>query len=410
MLQDYLALRRHFKHKKVDLPPMQEVLEVFRGLIRRIIAQEGGVQSLKPKRVEPITPVIVEKMLSVRDIPVAGVTWRPVEDWTPFIITAWCVANLPIGSRRAESVLLPGDTGPSDYFTRADLSWQIGGRVLRDPSDAQLAQLRRGDFARLEPGLAKCDRDGSTHGTDPIVLPYHDNPMNAAWQLAKIETRWPCHGVQRATLPLFCDSQGNAFRADKFSRLVNGLITAVVGADRARLYSTHSWRVFVATGLRLVDAPERISLGFGRWLNPASLRIYARITTSEYAHWVDKLMSVRHIDAARTTNLGVLDESSYLSDWQDALSHKSSDLTTADPLPAKQQRIAIYWHDDEVGDGSVDGTWYTGTVKSHRKTGGGAVETHVMYDPVGEWKTHRDLSYWHVLDEETWEHDTVEMA
>jgi hypothetical protein len=319
----------------------------------------------------------------------------------PFIINAWSVINLPVGSRRAESVELPGDRGPADYFTRSDLTWQIGGRVVRDPTDADLAMLKRGDFARLEPGLAKCDVDGSTHGTDPIVLPYHDREMNAAWQLAQVERRWPCHGFDRRRLALFCDESGLAFKADRFSRLVSGLIAAVVGPERARLYSTHSWRVFVATGLRLVDAPERISLGFGRWINPASLRIYARITTSEYAHWVDKLMTVKHIDAARTTNLGVLDESSYLSGWQDALSRK--DLTTASPLPPKKGRIAVYWHRDEVGDGAADGTWYYGTVMSHRDGSEGVKETHIMYDAVDGWKTRDDLSYWHVLDDETWE-------
>ena len=37
---------------------------------------------------------------------------------------------------------------------------------------------------------------------------------------------------------------------------------------------------------------------FGRWLNPDSIKIYARISKEEYAEWIDKLMAVRAYGAS----------------------------------------------------------------------------------------------------------------
>lgn len=39
---------------------------------------------------------------------------------------------------------------------------------------------------------------------------------------------------------------------------------------------------------------------------PESIRIYARMGVVEYTQWVDKIMSVRHVDAARTVSLPVM--------------------------------------------------------------------------------------------------------
>eukprot|EP00966_Prymnesium_polylepis_P048663 1126674-Prymnesium_polylepis.1 len=102
-------------------------------------------------------------------------------NWTAFIITAWMVINLSVGSRKGESTKLPGDTGSQDWFTRRSLTWQIAGRIVTEPTSAQLDGLQPGrDRARLAPKGAKCDVFGTAHGTEPIILPYHDKTLNAA--------------------------------------------------------------------------------------------------------------------------------------------------------------------------------------------------------------------------------------
>eukprot|EP00966_Prymnesium_polylepis_P120351 2781046-Prymnesium_polylepis.1 len=68
-------------------------------------------------------------------------------------------------------------------------------------------------------------------------------------------------------------------------------LAAVVGPERAKLYSPHSWRVWLASVLRVVDAPDPLIQALGRWLNPKSIKIYARLGVQEYGYWVDKLMT-----------------------------------------------------------------------------------------------------------------------
>ena len=78
------------------------------------------------------------------------------------------------------------------------------------------------------------------------------------------------------------------------------MLTDALGAKRAKLYSAHSWRVWLASALRMCDASDPLIMAFGRWLNPESVKIYARLTTEEYAHWMNEIMKVSSIDAART--------------------------------------------------------------------------------------------------------------
>ena len=53
--QDYLSLRRVFRLRSQDLPPSAMIREACRGLIKRYI-RRNGIEALRPKRVEPITP------------------------------------------------------------------------------------------------------------------------------------------------------------------------------------------------------------------------------------------------------------------------------------------------------------------------------------------------------------------
>ena len=57
-------------------------------------------------------------------------------DWRPFIITAWMVVNLPVGSRKGESTELPGDVDENDWFTRASVTAIADGRTYVDPPPA----------------------------------------------------------------------------------------------------------------------------------------------------------------------------------------------------------------------------------------------------------------------------------
>ena len=144
-------------------------------------------------------------------------------------------------------------------------------------------------------------------------------------------------------------------------------------------------------------------------MNPESIKIYARLGTEEYKHWIDKMMTVTHIDAARTTNLPPLDQADVLRLWwEDAGGATARQPRTHDDriersapgdALAAGSRVSVFWTDMDE--------WFTGTVSRTRiepaDDGGSQRATQIIYDAVGNWTTARQLTYWHCLDDENWE-------
>ena len=137
-------------------------------------------------------------------------------------------------------------------------------RVGASPSQDVLESMSEGDHAALAPRGSKCDAYGTAHGTEPIILPFHDEPLNAAKWMRDIELRWPAHGQQRTTLPLFPTSAGRPYKDAVFANIIKSVLTAVLGATRASLISPHSWRVWIATSLRMLGASDARIQAMGR--------------------------------------------------------------------------------------------------------------------------------------------------
>ena len=416
--QNYLALRRVFRSRDVELPPAGVVRETLRGLIRRFI-RRYGLDALRAKRVEPVTPTIVAKMVALAergDQAVCGIPWT-LDNHTCFTVTGWSAVNLSIGSRLGESTELPGDVDENDCYNRESVSHSIGGRTLTDPSPAQLASMTEGDHSAMAPRGSKCDQYGTCHGTEPMILPFHDEPLNASKWLRDMELRTPCRGAARRTTPLFADEAGRPFKRDAFAKMIAAVLTAVLGATRASLYSPHSWRVWLASALRMAGASDARIQAMGRWLNPESIKTYARMSKQEYALWVDKLMHVRHIDTARTTSLPVMDLADAIALMEDSKFDQAAqpDLAptalvggwdgepkhVAGPPPvAPGTRIEVYWTDH--------GEWFAGTYTSSKvepaDDGGRQRASRVVYDAAGAWAgcSKAQLTYYHCLDDELW--------
>ena len=145
----------------------------------------------------------------------------------------------------------------------------------------------------------------------------------------------------------------------------------------------------------------------GRWLNPESIKIYARMTKQEYASWIDKLMSVRRIDTARTTSLPIMDAANAVAAWNEHLSLEQNldvpswkEQSPSQSLPAPSvlkpgDRVSVYW--TELRE------WYDGTYTSSRieQADGGGLQraSRVLYDAAAAWS---QQAYWHCLDDECW--------
>ena len=96
-----------------------------------------------------------------------------------------------------------------------------------------------------------------------------------------------------------------------------------------------------------------------------------------------------------------------MAEWtQDA---PATDKTTPPPSPLRPgDRISVFW--TELAE------WYTATFTSSRveqsDVGGLQRASRVVYDAVGPWaaSTAKDLTYWHCLDDEQWQHVATEGA
>lgn len=139
----YLSLRRHFA-PRLELPRPKAIQMVVHGLVRRFL-KHYGIQELRPRRVEPMTMRIIERLAAKGDSRVDGHVWS-LANWTCFVVTAWQVINICVGSRKGESSLLRLDTDLKACFTRDCLTWRLAGKVVSNPSRAQLAAVTEGDL------------------------------------------------------------------------------------------------------------------------------------------------------------------------------------------------------------------------------------------------------------------------
>ena len=57
-------------------------------------------------------------------------------------------------------------------------------------------------------------------------------------------------------------------------------------------YSVHSFRIYAACALLAANAPKWVIKRLLRWRGDESLKIYARLNNSEWAHWTNKMLSV----------------------------------------------------------------------------------------------------------------------
>ncbi|KAL1530150.1 hypothetical protein AB1Y20_001066 [Prymnesium parvum] len=123
----------------------------------------------------------------------------------------------------------------------------------------------------------------------------------------------------------------------------------------------------------------------------------ARLGVVDYTHWVDKLMSVRHIDACRTTNLPIMDTHDVVSMWEDELARPDScfDEPVVPDHLAPGTRIRVYWTEEEE--------WFQGSVTSQRRdtnTHPPALLTRVAYDASPSYPAQ---CMWHHLADERFE-------
>jgi hypothetical protein len=119
--------------------------------------------------------------------------------------------------------------------------------------------------------------------------------------LQKIELERPCRGSARATTPLFADELGRPYSHSTMDTFLTQALTRLYDAKVASCHSWHSLRIGLATALKAAGCSDDIIQMICRWMNPDSLRAYARHGHSLHINWVDQAERAI-IDTKQTTN------------------------------------------------------------------------------------------------------------
>jgi hypothetical protein len=104
--QRLLALRRVFGRRGVELPSSTAVRGALRGLLRHFI-RKYGIESLRPKRVEPVSPEMCQR---VRDLPtnaqIGSLCWD-MQNAACFVVYCLFIVNFFVGFRKGELTSYP---------------------------------------------------------------------------------------------------------------------------------------------------------------------------------------------------------------------------------------------------------------------------------------------------------------
>ena len=310
--QYVLALIRIFRRWDIALPSAKTVKQKVRGLMRAF-KDVYGAMALAPKRKEPMRYSMLQRIFALNEDTKLcdGLVWSPMK--CPLCS---CTCELLATAWRGGYRL--GDLIGDHASKRADLTWCLGGKVVSDATDAQLANMREGDFGRLGPGHSKTDQFGQTWAPFGTVLPFHDAPGNAARMLRDRELAEPCHGTSRATTPLFT-VEGRVPSHSALDRMLNSLLLTLFGAHTASTFSWHSVRSGLATSLAAAKCPDEQIMLCCRWASPESLRLYKRIGASESIDWVDQAEAVPEaaLDSLQLTNVPCIESEEGISRLQD---------------------------------------------------------------------------------------------
>ena len=174
--------------------------------------------------------------------------------------------------------------------------------MTASPTLAQLASMGVGDVVIIRPPPSKADQFGTVWGSSPIYLSWGREPRNAARAIAEMEWHDPVAAEARATTPLFSPEEGRAFAGSDLDSTLHKMLCTFMPSERARTFSWHSARIYLACALRAAGASSGEIQALCRWVSEQSLHIYARLNETTYSYWINSAMAA-NVDSIRTTSL-----------------------------------------------------------------------------------------------------------
>ncbi|MGA1354914.1 MAG: hypothetical protein ACO32I_09100, partial [Candidatus Limnocylindrus sp.] len=232
-----------------------------------------GTLALAPRRRQPMTRSLWAKVEALRN-------GQPLRGRAPWMQTQQHIDTVGIRLGRVLSATahrlgeIVAYSDEISYLTRENVTYRIGEVIVVDPTRDQLISMRAGDLVYLAPCSSKPDQFGEEHCTFPTVLLYDGTPRSAAGAIRDIELEVPCRGAARRSQALFSDEQGAPYSYYALNSWLHSLLTALIGAEAASVFSWHSFRIELACLLRSAGCPDSMIQLLCRWKCPASVQKY----------------------------------------------------------------------------------------------------------------------------------------
>ena len=285
--------------------------KVVTSMCRKFIEMHGP-EALLPNRKEPIDPSMIRSILN---IPSGTKLGKYTVDWDQPFWTSWaailCV-GIVTGFRKAELVgrFVKGGLSPWN------MKWLLKGETqpCARCSIKQLEELKDGDMGVLIPCTSKADPFGLIFGSTPIYLPVdHSDVANAALRIAQVLLKFPCSDDKWESVPLF--PMDTSFRYISFKTAEEVLLEVlieVIGRLEAEKRSMHSLRIGCACALLAAGASSSQIQALVRWRSEESMKIYARLSSTDYAAWVTKIAKQK-IHVLSSCNLPTVDAGAHIA-------------------------------------------------------------------------------------------------
>ena len=309
----FLGVRRAHRQRGIELTETRFVRVTLKRMCMRHI-RDFGAQSLVPKRKEPLTYAIITALVGHEASPLPSVVTgthlgQTRIDWDTRhgrALKGLLVVASRTGMRKSELTLDAQQTFDRTCASRAHLSWHLRGRLYRQPPLHLLQAPMPGDHAVLVPPVSKADQFGEVWGASPIYLAHRANePLCAFSALAQIEIHDPVQSGQREATPLFSPDGQQPFKGAALAALLALMLRFVVGPTKAKVFSFHSFRVFLACSLLASGATAPQIMALCRWQTEESLAIYARLNPEVYTELLER--SIRaDVTSVSSANLPTL--------------------------------------------------------------------------------------------------------
>ena len=308
LLANLRSVRRIHRKLRFPMAPVPTLADIEKGL-NTAFSERYGTQALVKKAKTPFTREAITRIVGM--LPNVVLPHCKVGDHTWFSFKAAVCLAAATGMRIDEFTCNARWTKKDG--ARSHLSWIFQGRHYKSLSRVQLMQLGWGDTAVVIPVPAKADRHLKYFGSKPMYFPFGDSTFNAAAALRDLELSFPVPPDQRNRYPFFPNnSVARAWTVAELRATFRAALVRVLPPQEAKLYSWHSFRVYLACAMQVLRCSDAEVQAFVRWRSPKSIPYYQQLGRQQYEDMMRRLANVE-VDAGLLERLPVISEETELA-------------------------------------------------------------------------------------------------